>query len=43
VLGLALDRLARHYGLSDSAGGGPGSHRVRAWRAEEANGPSEPV
>jgi hypothetical protein len=39
VLGLALDRLARHYGLSDAGGGGPGSQRLRAWRAQEANGP----
>jgi hypothetical protein len=35
VLGLALDRLARHYGLADTGSGGPGSRRIRAWRAEE--------
>lgn len=35
VLGLALDRLASHYGLADAAGGRPG--RLRAWRAEEGS------
>ncbi|HRK25504.1 MAG TPA: DUF6456 domain-containing protein [Beijerinckiaceae bacterium] len=34
VLGMALTRLARHYGLSNSAEGSKGSRRVHRWSAE---------
>jgi hypothetical protein len=36
VLSLALDRLARHYGLSDTAVGRPTSRRIRTWSAAES-------
>ncbi|MCK0209052.1 DUF6456 domain-containing protein [Starkeya koreensis] len=35
VLALALDRLARHYGLAEAAHG-PERTRMRAWKAGEA-------
>ncbi len=35
VLRLALDALARHYGLSATATGRPGSGKVRHWGAED--------
>jgi hypothetical protein len=34
VLQLALDRLARHYGLAPNAG--PSTSRLRSWLAEDA-------
>ncbi len=34
VLSLALDRLARHYGLSEAAQG-PARSRTRVWKAED--------
>jgi hypothetical protein len=35
VLGLALERLAAHYGLGDRARGSAGPGRIRTWRAGE--------
>ncbi|MDQ0347227.1 DUF6456 domain-containing protein [Ancylobacter vacuolatus] len=37
VLALGLDRLARHYGLSEAAHG-PARARTRAWKAAEGTG-----
>ncbi|WAC27301.1 DUF6456 domain-containing protein [Ancylobacter sp. SL191] len=39
VLALGLDRLARHYGLSDAAQG-PSRTLVRGWTAPEETGPA---
>ncbi|GLK74245.1 DNA replication protein [Ancylobacter dichloromethanicus] len=40
VLALGLDRLARHYGLSEAAQG-PSRARTRAWRAAVTGGAGE--